>query len=382
MEIRSKLPNVGTTIFTTMSALAVEHKAINLGQGFPSFHVDPVWGDLMKKHIDAGRNQYCPMPGLPELRNAIAHKVNTAYNSSVNPLSDITITAGATQAIFTAISAFIGEGDEVILFAPAYDCYAPAIELNGGMPVWIDLRYPDYSIPWNEVNDKISDRTKIIIINHPHNPSGASISENDITQLIASTRDTNIIVLSDEVYEHIIFDGREHLSILKYPELAERSMAVFSFGKTFHLTGWKMGYIISNPQLMVEFRKVHQYNVFCCNTPAQWALTEYLENPNNYLSLPNFYQEKRDRFNSLIAESKFKIVPSAGTYFQLLNYSDITQENDVDVAIRWTMEHGVTGIPCSVFYPKATQDNVLRFCFAKDDETLEMAAEILCKIKV
>ena len=221
----------------------------------------------------------------------------------------------------------------------------------------------------------------MIIINHPHNPSGASISENDITQLIEATRDTNIIVLSDEVYEHIIFDGREHLSVLKYPELAERSMAVFSFGKTFHLTGWKMGYTISNPQLMAEFRKVHQYNVFCCNTPAQWALTEYLENPNNYLSLPNFYQEKRDRFNSLIAGSKFKIVPSAGTYFQLLNYSDITQENDVDVAIRWTMEHGVTGIPCSVFYPKGTQDNVLRFCFAKDNDTLEKAAEILCNIK-
>lgn len=381
MQIKSKLPQLGTTIFTTMSAEAVKHGALNLGQGFPSFPVDAVWGDLMKKHIDAGRNQYAPMQGLPELRRALADKVNTAYGSAIDPNTEVTITAGATQAIFTAISAFVHQDNEVILFAPAYDCYAPAIEMLGAKVVWIELRYPDYRIPWDDVRAKFNERTAMIILNHPHNPSGAGIEESDMQALIALTKDTNCIVLSDEVYEHILFDGRTHFSALRYPELRERALAVFSFGKTFHLTGWKMGYIMGDAALMNEFRKVHQYNVFCCNTPAQWAMTEYLEEPKHYLELPHFYQEKRDRFNQLLAGSGFEIMPSAGTYFQLLNYSHLTNASDVDVAMEWTAKYKITAIPCSVFYPSQANDNVLRFCFAKDDETLVRAAEILCSIQ-
>lgn len=378
---RSKLPHVGSTIFSTMSALAMEHGALNLGQGFPSFEVDRAWGDLMKKHIDAGKNQYAPMPGIPELRNALVSKIKKSYQHEFDPASEITITAGATQAIFTAIQTFVHPGDEVILFAPAYDCYAPAIEMIGAKPIWIELRYPDYRIPWQEVAEKMKDRTAMIILNHPHNPSGASIGESDIQQLISITKDTDCIILSDEVYEHILFDQRQHQSVLKFPELRNRSLAVFSFGKTFHLTGWKMGYIIGEAGLMHEFKKVHQYNVFCCNTPVQHALSEYLEDEEKYLSIPSFYQEKRDKFNLQLQRSNFEIIPSAGTYFQLLNYKNITDKSDIEVAIEWTKKYKVTTIPCSVFYPNQLDEKVLRVCFAKDDDTLERAAEILSQIK-
>ena len=377
---RSKLPHVGTTIFSTMSALAMEHGALNLGQGFPSFEVDRVWGDLVKKHIDAGKNQYAPMPGIPELRNALVSKIKKSYQHEFDSSSEITITAGATQAIFTAIQTFVHPGDEVILFAPAYDCYAPAIEMIGAKPIWIELRYPDYQIPWQEVAEKMNERTAMIILNHPHNPSGASIGESDIQQLISITKDTDCIILSDEVYEHILFDQRQHQSVLKFPELRNRSLAVFSFGKTFHLTGWKMGYIIGDADLMHEFKKVHQYNVFCCNTPVQYALAEYLEDEEKYLSIPNFYQEKRDKFNSLLQRSNFEIIPSAGTYFQLLNYKNITDKSDIEVAIEWTKKYKVTTIPCSVFYPNQLDEKVLRVCFAKDDATLARAAEVLSAI--
>ncbi len=375
------MPHVGTTIFTTMSALAVEHGSLNLGQGFPSFDVDSIWGDLVKKYIDAGKNQYAPMPGIPELRNALAIKIERSYKKEFNPASEITITSGATQAIFTAIQAFVHPGDEVILFAPAYDCYAPAIELIGAKPVWIELRYPDYQIPWQEVRENMSERTAMIILNHPHNPTGASIDESDIKELIQITNNTDCIVLSDEVYEHILFDNRQHQSVLRYPELRNRSLAVFSFGKTFHLTGWKMGYIIGDEKLMHEFKKVHQYNVFSCNTPIQYALADYLEDENKYLNIPDFYQEKRDKFNSQLKDSSFEILPSSGTYFQLLNYKNITDRSDVEVAIDWTKRYKITTIPCSVFYPKGTDEKVLRVCFAKDDSTLERATEILNQIK-
>jgi methionine aminotransferase len=376
----SKLPHVGTTIFTTMSALANEHGALNLGQGFPSFEVDRAWGDLVKKHIDAGRNQYAPMPGIPELRNALAKKIEKSYHQEFDDASEITITAGATQAIFTAIQTFVHASDEVILFAPAYDCYAPAIELIGAKPIWIELRYPDYQIPWQEVAEKMNDRTSMIILNHPHNPSGAALDASDIQQLISITKDTDCMVLSDEVYEHILFDQRQHQSVLRYPELRNRSLAVFSFGKTFHLTGWKMGYIIGAAELMQEFKKVHQYNVFCCNTPVQYALTEYLEDEEKYLSIPSFYQEKRDKFYSQLQSSNFEILPSAGTYFQLLNYKNITDKSDIEVAIEWTTKYKITTIPCSVFYPNQLDEKVLRVCFAKDDATLARAAEVLSTI--
>ena len=377
----SKLPHVGTTIFTTMSALANEHGALNLGQGFPSFEVDNVWGELVKKHIDAGRNQYAPMPGIPELRSALSTKIKRSYQQEFDSASEITVTAGATQAIFTAIQTFVHAGDEVILFAPAYDCYAPAIELIGAKPIWIELRYPDYQIPWKEVAEKMNDRTAMIILNHPHNPSGASIDASDIQHLISITKDTDCIVLSDEVYEHILFDERQHQSVLRYPELRDRSLAVFSFGKTFHITGWKMGYIIGAASLMSEFKKVHQYNVFCCNTPVQYALAEYLEDEEKYLSIPKFYQEKRDKFNLQLQSSDFEVLPSAGTYFQLLNYKKISDASDVEVAVEWTRKYKITTIPCSVFYPNQLDEKVLRVCFAKDDATLERAVEILSQIK-
>ncbi len=380
MNIVSKLPHVGTTIFTTMSALAVEHSALNLGQGFPSFPVDPVWGDLVKKYIDKGFNQYAPMPGVPELRQAIAVKIQHTYHQSAEANTEITVTAGATQAIFTAINALVHPGDEVILFAPAYDCYAPAVELAGGVVKWVELTFPEYQIPWDIVKNTISEKTRMILINHPHNPTGASISKSDIIALEDLVRGTNIIVLSDEVYEHILFDGREHHSVWKSDELRERSIAVYSFGKTFHLTGWKMGYVVARPHLMAEFRKVHQYNVFSCNTPMQYALAEYLSTPSHYEVLPSFYQEKRDLFLGKINNPLIKVLPCAGTYFALLDYSAMNQNDDVAEAIRWTKEYKLTTIPCSVFYPNKTDNKVLRVCFAKDESTLQLGADVISGI--
>lgn len=378
--ISSKLPNVGTTIFTVMSKLANEQQAINLSQGFPDFDCDPTLFELVNKHMKAGNNQYAPMPGTLALREAIATKTNKLYNASYDPDTEITVTAGATQAIYTAISAVIHEGDEVIVFEPAYDCYQPAIEMNGGKTIYLQLVAPTYSIDWEQVRKVINHRTRMIIINTPHNPTGSILSGADMVMLQKLTKDTDILILSDEVYEHIIFDGQQHESVANYPLLAERSFIISSFGKTFHATGWKMGYCLAPQNLMTEFRKVHQFLVFSCNTPVQLALADYLKDENQYLELGKFYQKKRDHFISLIANSKFDLSPSAGTYFQLLQYGDISKEKDTAFAVRLTTEFKIASIPISVFYHDPVDNFVLRFCFAKKDETLEKAAKILNSI--
>lgn len=378
--IFSKLPKVGTTIFTKMSAMANKHEALNLSQGFPDFPIDPKLIDCTLKAMKSGYNQYAPMPGLIGLREAIAKKIEDAYSIAYHPETEITITSGATQAIFTAIAAFVKEEDEVIIFTPAYDCYQPAIELVGGKPVFVQLKSPDYKINWEEVKKLISQRTRMIIINTPHNPTGTLLSEEDLKELEKITAHSEIIILSDEVYEHIVFDGQKHASICRNKGLADRSIAVFSFGKTFHVTGWKMGYCIGPKQLMVEFRKVHQFNVFSSNHPLQHALTEYLNDSENYLSLGSFYQKKRDVFLSAITGSRFKVIPSKGTYFQLLDYSSISDQNDVMFAERLVHEYKIASIPVSVFYNSPLDEKVLRFCFAKKEQTLEEAAKILSKI--
>jgi len=330
--------------------------------------------------MQKGNNQYAPMQGALRLREALSHKIDKAYGVKYSPESEITITAGATQAIFTAISAFVKEEDEVIIFTPAYDCYQPAIELNGGRPIFIQLHAPTYKIDWQAVKKVISRKTKMIIINTPHNPSGTMLTKEDLMELDKITSGSEIIILSDEVYEHIVFDGKEHESICKYPGLTDRSIATYSFGKTFHVTGWKMGYCIGPKNLMHEFRKVHQFNVFSCNHPFQIAIAEYLEDENNYNNLGSFYQKKRDIFLDAVSTSRFEPIPCDGTYFQLLKYDQITDEKDVDFAIRLTKEFGVASIPVSVFYHVLLDEKVLRFCFAKGEDTLKRAGEILAKV--
>ncbi|MFZ5552645.1 MAG: methionine aminotransferase [Bacteroidota bacterium] len=379
-NIHSKLPATGTTIFTVMSKLAMEHHAINLSQGFPDFDVSEELMALVTKHMAEGKNQYAPMQGLLPLRETISEKMQAAYGVKYNPDTEITVTAGGTEAIFSAIAAFVGEGDEVIIFTPAYDCYEPAIELNGGKTKFVQLKTPGYFIDWEEVRKIVTRKTKMIIINNPHNPTGAILKKQDLKELEKITKDTDIIVLSDEVYEHLIFDGSEHQSVCRYNSLAGRSIAVYSFGKTFHVTGWKTGYAVGPAELMAEFRKAHQFVVFSCNTPLQYAINDYLKNSENYLSLGKFYQEKRDYFVNGIKNSRFKIIPSYGTYFQLLDYSGITKEKDTDYAVRLTKENKIAGIPVSVFYNKTVDNKVLRFCFAKKKETLDNAIEILNKV--
>jgi len=380
MQHISKLPNVGTTIFSVMSALANKHQAINLSQGFPNFKSDQKLMDLVTNAMHSGFNQYAPMPGNLTLCEAIAKKFDILYGTSYHPETEITVTAGATQAIFTIISAFIKQEDEVIIFRPAYDCYEPAVKLQGGKTISIQLDAPRYQVDWNEVKEKINSKTKMIIINTPQNPSGSIFSEKDMLKLQELTKNTNIIVLSDEVYEHIIFDDEKHQSACMFTDLKARSFITASFGKTFHNTGWKMGYCCAPKELMVEFRKVHQFNVFSVNHPMQKGLADYLLEPNHYLTLSNFYQEKRDLFLSLIKNTRFKYLPTKGTYFQVLDFSEITQENDVDFAKRLTIEYGLASIPLSVFNDNNKDDKVLRFCFAKTDDTLKSAAEILNKI--
>lgn len=379
-NIDSKLPRVGTTIFTVMSKLAADNNAINLSQGFPDFPSDEVLIDLVSKYMRKGYNQYAPMQGVPVLREAISKKLEKLYSAKYNPETEITITAGATQAIYTAISAIIKEGDEVIIFTPAYDCYAPAIELNGGKPVYIQLNAKDYSIDWMQVQKMLTRKTKMIIINTPHNPTGSVLSAQDLQRLEKLTKESNIVVLSDEVYEHIIFDKMEHQSVARFPTLAERSFAIFSFGKTFHNTGWKLGYCVGPANLMVEFNKVHQFNVFCCNTPIQYALAEYMENEDTYNGLPAFYQAKRDVFAEGIKNSKFKLLSCAGTYFQLLDYSAISKEKDTDFAVWLTEQHGVASIPLSPFYSSDPDTHVIRFCFAKENDTIVKATEVLSSL--
>lgn len=379
-DIISKLPHVKTTIFSVMGKMAAEHNAINLSQGFPNFESDPVLIDLVTKAMKEGYNQYAPMPGIYSLREVIAEKLNTAYGVNYHPDNEVTITAGATQAIFTIISTFIKKEDEVIVFKPAYDCYEPAIELAGGKPVFIQLKGAGFSVDWKEVKQKISSKTKMIIINSPHNPSGTVLTKKDMLQLELLLKDTNIILLSDEVYEHIVFDRASHQSAARFPGLAERAFICASFGKTFHNTGWKMGYCVAPEALMHEYRKTHQYNIFCANHPMQKAFAVYLKNAENYNSLSPFYEKKRDYFLSLIKNSRFQYTPSKGTYFQVLNYADISNEGDLDFATRLVKEKKIAAIPISVFNINNEDHKMLRFCFAKTNETLEKAAEILCNI--
>lgn len=379
-SITSKLPKIGTSIFAVMSQMAHEFNAINLSQGFPDFPISEKLIGLVNENMKKGYNQYAPMPGVPALRQAIAEKIYDTYNVKYNPDTEITITAGATQGLFTAISALIKDEDEVIVFEPAYDSYVPAIKLNGGIPITIRLKEPDYKIDWNEVKKTITHRTKLIIINSPHNPTGAVLDESDMKNLEKITNNTDIIILSDEVYEHIIFDNLRHESVCYHPKLRERSLVMFSFGKTFHATGWKTGYCLAPENLMKEFRKAHQFVVFTCNTPVQHAIAEFLKDKENYSHIGAFYQEKRDYFLKLLKGSGFTPVTSHGTYFQLLNYSKISDAKEMDFATKLTKEHGVAAIPVSVFYNKEVNNRVLRFCFAKSNETLEKAAEKLCKI--
>jgi len=377
--IKSKLPKVGTTIFTTMTALANEDNAINLSQGFPDFEVNDKLKSLVTQYINTNNNQYAPMAGVAKLRESIAEKIEKLYSTNYNPDTEITITAGGTMALYSAISAIVNDGDEVVIFTPAYDSYTPAVQLNGGIPIYIPLKAPDFNIPWDMVKKFINHRTRLIILNNPHNPTGATLSEDDVKQLQHILQGTEIMVLSDEVYEHLVFDGKQHESICRYPALAERSFVVFSFGKTYNATGWKVGYCVAPEILMKEFRKVHQYQTFSVNTPMQLALADYMEENSAYLQLAAFYEEKRNFFLRQLSGSKFDIKPAKGTYFQLLGYQNISEEKDTDLAIRLIKEFGVAAIPVSVFYHKPFDSKYLRFCFAKENNTLTQAAERLLK---
>ncbi len=380
MKIKSKLPDVGVTIFVQMTLLANQHGAINLSQGFPDFNADPQLVELAAHYMREGRNQYAPMPGVLELREKIAAKAHDFYGASYDPAAEITVTGGATQGLFAAISTVVGPGDEVIIFEPAYDAYMPTVRLNGGVPVFLQLKHPDYHIDWDEVRDAVTPKTKLMILNSPHNPSGAVLSSDDIQALQTITRDTDILLLSDEVYEHIIFDGFRHESLCRYPELAARAFVISSFGKTYHTTGWKVGYCLAPAALTREFQKIHQYMVFAANTPIQYALADYLDRADKYINLGAFYQRKRDAFLDAVKRSRFKALPCHGSYFQLLDYSAISDEADADFARRMTIEHGVASIPPSVFYHRQDDHRVLRFCFAKRDATIEQAGEKLCAI--
>lgn len=378
--ISSKLPKVGTTIFTVMSKMANDFNAINLSQGFPDFPVDPKLIELVNHFMQKGYNQYPPMAGIMPLREGIAAKTEQLYGAQYDPESEVLVTAGATQAIFTAIQALIKEEDEVIIFTPAYDCYAPAVELAGGKTIYVPLEAPDFKIDWEEVKKLVTRRTRMILMNTPHNPTGTTWKQEDLIHLERITSGNDILILSDEVYEHIVFDGEEHQSVAKYPNLAERSIIVGSFGKTFHATGWKVGYALAPKNIMAEIRKVHQYNVFTVNHPVQYALAEYLKDSSNYNEVSAMYEEKRNFFLHSISGSRFTTIPSAGTYFQLLGYDQLSDKNDIEFAEELTKEHGVASIPISVFYHNQVQNSMLRFCFAKENETLEKAAEILVKL--
>ncbi len=380
MKIKSKLPKSDITIFTVMSALANKHKAINLGQGFPDFDCDESLRDLVVKYVNSEKNQYCPMAGLLDLRQAISDKIKLTCNTTVNPQDEICITAGATQAIFTAITAFVHEGDEVIILEPAYDCYIPAIQIAGATPKGYQMVYPDYAIDWNEIKNMVTEKTSMIIINTPHNPTGTVLKKEDLVALENIVAGKNIIVLSDEVYEHLIYDGEVHQSVLRFPNLYQQSLAVFSFGKTFHSTGWKMGYAVGPKQLMDEFKNVHQWNVFCVNSFTQYALAEHLQTPTNYTSLPAFFERKRDFLTDSLKDTPLKPKLSQGTFFQLFNYEALSDLEDAAFAKYLTKEIGVAAIPLSPFYSKPPGDKVIRLCFAKKESTLAAAAKRLAKL--
>lgn len=379
-KITSKLPNVGTTIFTVMSALAAEHKAINLSQGFPDFDMPQELVNLTCEALQNGYNQYSPMAGWMPLRESIAAKVQDLYGVEINPDNEITITPGGTYGIYTAFTTVLQPGDEVIVFEPAYDSYIPNIEINGGVAVRIPLEFPTYRINWELVRAKITPRTRMIALNTPHNPTGSILRASDIEQLRQLVEDFDLLIMSDEVYEHLIYDGEPHQSILRYEDLRQRAFVNFSFGKVYHCTGWKMGYCIAPPAFTAEFRKVHQFNCFSCYTPAQVALAEYLKNKEAYRSISGFYQKKRDYFAELMKQTRFKPLPSYGSYFQLYYFDHLSDLSDKDFSIWLTKEHGVACIPVSAFYQEGIDNGVVRFCFAKKEETLEKAVERLVKL--
>jgi len=375
--IKSKLPNVGHSIFTTIGKLANQYHAVNLSQGFPNFDADARLLQFVQSAIAEGYNQYAPMEGVYSLRETISEKIEALYGRQYHPEDEVTITASATQSIYTAISAFVQPKDEVIVFKPAYDCYEPTIELCGGIVVPVQLVGKDFTIDWERFRNVITPRTKMVVINTPHNPTGTILSEKDMLKLQEILRNTNILLVSDEVYEHLVFDGKQHQSAAKFEDLASRSILCASFGKTFHVTGWKMGYCAAPRELMAEFRKLHQFVVFCVNHPIQKGIARYMKNPEHYLRLNHFYQKKRDYFLNAIQGSRFRIQACAGTYFQILDYSDITDEPDVAFAERLIKDHKIASIPISVFNLNNHDHKQLRFCFAKTEDTLDRAAAIL-----
>ena len=380
IKLQSKLPDLEITIFSVMTQLAIEHGAINLSQGFPDFDTYPELRLLVEKYMREGYNQYAPMQGVMALRERIAEKVSDLYTAQYDPATEITVTSGATESVFAAISAVVRKNDEVIIFEPAYDAYDPVVRLNGGIPVYLQLKFPHYTIDWDEVKNVLNRNTKLIILNYPHNPTGAVLSNRDISKLSEVVKDTQTLIISDEAYEHIIFDGLQHESISRYPQLAQRSYVISSFGKTYHTTGWKIGYCMAPKHLSAELQKIHQYLTFASNTPIQMAYAEFMKNKDLYLKLPRFYQQKRDLFLSLTAQSRFKPLPCKGTYYQMLDYSQISDEPDFEFARRLTVEYGVAAIPPSALYHQRNDHKVLRFCFAKKDETLERAADRLCQV--
>jgi methionine aminotransferase len=379
-NLSSKLHGISESIFATMSRLANEEKAINLSQGFPDFNCPKELISLVNKYMKAGHNQYAPMPGYIKLKERIAEKVEKLYGAAYNADAEVVITAGATQAIYTVITSIVKEKDEVIVFEPAYDSYVPSILLSKGVPKYVTLNAPDYKINWDDVKRLISFKTKMIILNTPHNPTGSILTEEDMKELEKITANRDIIILSDEVYEHIIFDGYKHQSISKYPNLIDKSFVISSFGKTYHTTGWKMGYVLAPENLMKEFRKVFQFLMFAAITPIQYAYADFMSNEDHYLELNDFYQKKRDIFVNALKDSRFEIIPCHGTYFQCLGYKNIADEGDVEYAKKLTIEHKVASVPISVFYHDKIDHNVLRFCFAKSEDTLKKATDILCKI--
>ena len=381
-NIVTKLPKVGTTIFTVMSALASEKGAVNLGQGFPDFHCDPALVDAVTRAMQDGLNQYPPMAGVLPLREAIADKVERLYGHRYDPVSEITVTAGATQGILTSVLCAVHPGDEVVVIEPVYDCYVPAIELAGGVPVFVQMEVgaAGYSIPWDKVRAAVTPKTRMIMVNTPHNPTGSVMRASDVDALAEIVRGTDILILSDEVYEHMVFDGQPHESLARHPELAERSFINSSFGKTYHVTGWKVGYVAAPAALTAEFRKVHQFNVFTVNTPVHYGLAEYMKNPAPYLDLPAFYQRKRDLFRAGLANTRFELLPSQGTYFQCVKYDAISDQSEADFCKWLTSEIGVAAIPVSAFYNTPRESGIVRFCFAKKDETLQLALDRLAKL--
>ncbi|MFL5774435.1 MAG: methionine aminotransferase [Flavisolibacter sp.] len=379
-KITSKLPHSGTTIFTIMSSLAMQHDAINLGQGFPDYPMSADLISLVNEAMKKGYNQYVHMNGYIPLREAIAEKIGFLYSTQVHPETNITVTPGGTYALYTALTTILQPGDEVIVFEPAYDSYIPSIELNGARAITIPLKFPEYKIDWNLVKTKITEKTRAIMINSPHNPTGSVLEENDLLELCELVKNTEIIIISDEVYEHLIFDNKVHESILKYPELLERSFVCFSFGKVYNCTGWKLGYCVAPEWLMNEFRKVHQFNCFSCDTPKQVALSQFLSRRNEYLDLGKELQKKRDYFLSLMSGTRLIPVPSYGSYFQIYSYKDVSDESEKDFALRLTKDKKVATIPVSAFYREATDHQVVRFCFSKNEGTLEEAARRLKNI--